>query len=228
MADELTSLDAVRMMVTDRAAGRSRTIVGITGPPGAGKTHFAGSLASVLSGSVIAMDGFHRSNAELIALGRHGRKGAPDTFDVPGFLHVLTSLRNTDAVVTAPSFDRRLDEPAPDTIVVAPDVAIVIVEGNYLLLDDPPWADVAPLLDLTLYLEVSAPVRRTRLLVRQARRFGDHEVARRWVDEVDDANARLVEATRRRAEHVVTLVGPRARPRTRWTLPQLKPRPMEQ
>ncbi len=207
MADELSSLDAVRAMVATRAACRARTIVGIAGPPGAGKTHLAGSLASVLPASVIAMDGFHRSNAELIALGRDGRKGAPDTFDVPGFVHLLTVLRDTDAVVTAPSFDRRLDEPAPDTIVVAPDVTIVIVEGNYLLLDEPPWSDVTPLLDLTLYVEVSAPVRRTRLLARQARRFGDHEVARRWVDEVDEANARLVEATRRKAEHVVRLGG---------------------
>ena len=85
----------------------------------------------------------------------------------------------------------------------------VVVEGNYLLLDEVPWSGIAPLLDVSMYVDAPPDVRRHRLLVRQERRFGDPDTARRWVDEVDGPNARLVDATRPRADHVVSLDGSR-------------------
>ncbi len=88
-------------------------------------------------------------------------------------------------------------------------MSTVVVEGNYLLLDEVPWSMVAPLLDVSMYVDAPSDVRRDRLLVRQERRFGTPEAARRWVDEVDGPNARLVEATRSRADHVVALDGSR-------------------
>ncbi|MGH9269965.1 MAG: nucleoside/nucleotide kinase family protein [Ilumatobacteraceae bacterium] len=209
MADELISLAAVRATVAARAEGRSRTIVGLVGPPGAGKTHVARALAGVLPVAVVPMDGFHLPNRELARLGRVERKGAPDTFDVEAFVELLTALRAADAPVVAPSFSRRTDEPIAGAVVVEQSVRTVVVEGNYLLLDEPPWSRVASLIDVTMFVDAPCDVRRDRLLIRQERRFGDREAARRWVDEVDEPNARLVEATRSRADHVVALEGSR-------------------
>ena len=155
------------------------------------------------------MDGFHLPNRELARLGRAERKGAPDTFDAEAFVELLAALRSADRRVVAPSFSRRADAPIAGAVVVERSVSTVVVEGNYLLLDEVPWSMVAPLLDVSMYVDAPSDVRRDRLLVRQERRFGTREAARRWVDEVDGPNARLVEATRSRADHVVALDGSR-------------------
>src|SRR2546430_6385561 len=138
-----------------------RLLVGITGAPGAGKS----TLAAALTGAVTArtgvpaaqipMDGFHLANAELERLGQADRKGAPATFDAAGFVHLLRRLRAADPaeVVYAPTFSRVLNESIGSAIPVAPDVRLVAVEGNYLLLPDPPWFAVRDLLDLAMYAE---------------------------------------------------------------------------
>jgi pantothenate kinase len=183
-----------------------RMLLGIVGAPGSGKSHLARFLAAAepAVAAIVQQDGFHLANDVLVALGRRDRKGAPDTFDVPGLVNLLDRLRTpTDAVVYAPVFRRELEEAINAAVPVAPDVELVIVEGNYLLLDEGPWQDVAERLDRTLYIDTSEAVRVRRLLDRQRRTYGSADAAARWVERVDQPNARVVEATRHRADAVV-------------------------
>ena len=99
------------------------------------------------------MDGFHLAGAELVRLGRQNRKGAPDTFDAAGFTALLRRLRAPDGeVVYAPEFRREIEEPIAGALAVAPDVPLVVTEGNYLLLGDGPWGPVRGLLDEAWYV----------------------------------------------------------------------------
>ena len=88
------------------------------------------------------MDGFHLANVELERLGRRGRKGAPDTFDSAGYVALLRRLlaQADDEIVYAPEFRREIEEPIANAIPVFAPTQLVITEGNYLLLDDGPWA----------------------------------------------------------------------------------------
>ncbi|MFH8620009.1 nucleoside/nucleotide kinase family protein [Streptomyces sp. NPDC017979] len=191
----------------DLVAGGGRRILGIAGAPGAGKSTLAGELVDALAGDavLVPMDGFHLAQAELERLGRAHRKGAPDTFDVEGYLALLARLRSPAPGVTvyAPSFDRDLEEPVAGSIAVPPDVPLVVTEGNYLLHDDGPWARVRPLLDEVWYLELDRDVRVRRLVERHVAHGKERAAAERWVARSDEANARLVAPGRHRADHVV-------------------------
>ncbi|MEU0663746.1 nucleoside/nucleotide kinase family protein [Streptomyces lavendulocolor] len=187
----------------------TRRILGLAGAPGAGKSTLAARLVDRLGGlaALVPMDGFRLAQAELRRLGRAARKGAPDTFDAAGYAALLARLRTPEpgTVVYAPAFDRALEEPVAGSIPVAPDVPLVVTEGNYLLHDDGPWAPVRPLLDEVWFLELDDH-RRVRRLVERHVRFGkDRPAAERWVEESDEANARLVSAGRDRADFVVRM-----------------------
>jgi pantothenate kinase len=151
------------------------------------------------------MDGFHLSNVELDRLGLSHRKGAPETFDGSGFVHLLRRLRtNTDEMVYAPVYSRVLHESIGGAIPVGPQARLVVTEGNYLLVPEWPWAGIRPLLDLALYLDVPDSSRIPGLLRRQRARGLDEGAARDWVERSDEANARLVATTRRYADAVLT------------------------
>lgn len=184
-----------------------RRILGIAGPPGAGKSTLAAQLVAALGDSavIVPMDGFHLAQAELNRLGRADRKGAPDTFDAPGYAALLARLRAPEpgVVVYAPAFDRALEEAVAGSVPVAPDVPLVITEGNYLLHDDAAWAPVRALVDEAWFLETD-PVVRVRRLVDRHVRFGkERAYAERWVRDSDEVNARLVARDRDRADLVV-------------------------
>ena len=161
----------------------------------------AAALANRLGNSmVLPMDGFHLPQARLVELGRRDRMGAPDTFDVEAFVATLAELTTTSGPVLAPGFDRTIEEPVPDLLVIEPSIDHVIVEGNYLLLDSGGWERVAPLLDVTVFLELERGLRQQRLINRH-REFGKSEVdARRWTTGPDESNALLIEATAARAD----------------------------
>ena len=174
-----------------------RVVVGIAGPPGAGKSTLAARLAERLGAegiptALLPMDGFHLPQAELVALGRRERMGAPDTFDVAGFAAALRAVRETDGPVRAPGFDRAIEEPVPGAVVVPAEARVVIAEGNYLLHDAGGWEGIRPLLDLTAYLLVDDGLRRRRLVARHVAFGKSPEAAEAWVREVDEPNAVLV------------------------------------
>jgi pantothenate kinase len=186
---------------------RGRVLLGLAGCPGAGKSTLSAAITRhVTSSVVIPMDGFHMLNADLVRLGRRDRKGAPDTFDVDGYVSLLRRVRQQSGeVVTAPRYDRAASAPVPDSIEVAPDAKLVITEGNYLLLDEPPWNAVQPLLDEVWFVEIEDAVRVPRLIARHIDFGKSAEEAREWVMRSDEANAGLVAASRGRADVVVRL-----------------------
>jgi pantothenate kinase len=149
------------------------------------------------------MDGFHLDDAVLRALGRHDRKGAPDTFDAEGYVALLRRLsERTDAVVYAPEFRRELELAAAGAIAVPREVPLVVTEGNYLL-HDGAFAPVRALLTEVWYVDVDPEVRRARLVARHEAHGRSPDAARRWVETTDEPNARLVEQTRDAADLVV-------------------------
>lgn len=186
-----------------------RRIVGITGCPGAGKSTLAARTAARLGETavVVPMDGFHLARSELARSGRADRRGAPDTFDVDGFVAVLTRIRSADRTVYAPTFDRHLDDAIAGAIAVEEHHRVVITEGNYLLYDRDGWERVAPLLDECWYVEVDDDLRRRELAARHVAHGRSADAALAWVRDVDDANAELVRRTRHRADRIVTRDG---------------------
>ena len=202
-----SALAAVKPLLVD---GPGRLIVGLAGPPAAGKSTLATALAAALSDDgtaavALPMDGFHLANAELARLGLADRKGAPETFDAAGFVHLLRRLRSDEATtVYAPTFSRQINESIGSAIPVPPEVRVVVTEGNYLLLDTPPWHDVRPLLDLALYLDAPHSTRHSALVRRQLSRGLSKADAQAWAGGSDAANAKLIESTRDRADHILT------------------------
>jgi fructokinase len=159
---------AARVLALPQAAPRLR--IAIAGPPGAGKSTFAAALVERLgpAAALVPMDGFHLDNAVLSARGLLARKGAPETFDALGFVRMVERL-GQDADVVIPGFDRARDIAVAGAAVVGADARIAVVEGNYLLLDREPWAQLAPLWDLSVMIAPPEAVLEARLV-------------RRWID----------------------------------------------
>ena len=153
------------------------------------------------------MDGFHLATEEIEKRGLGDRKGSPETFDPWGFVDLVTQIarRANDGVVYAPMFDRDIEEPIAGAIPVGPADGLVIVEGNYLLFGEAPWARIRPALDLCAYLELDDTTRRSRLIERHVRYGKPRLEAERFVRNSDEKNAQLVEATRNSADLVVRM-----------------------
>jgi len=197
---------SARIRVRDLIKRNGRTLLGLVGAPGAGKSTLAAALLAEFAdvAQVVPMDGFHLANVELERLGRRDRKGAPDTFDSAGYVALLRRLlvQADDEVVYAPEFRREIEEPIANAIPIHARTQLVITEGNYLLLDEGPWAHVAGLLDEVWYVDVDDEVRLHRL-TRRHEQFGrSAEEAAAWVAGTDEPNARLIEASRARASFV--------------------------
>ncbi|HXH36541.1 MAG TPA: nucleoside/nucleotide kinase family protein [Plantibacter sp.] len=213
--DEL--IERARSLIADG----SRRILGIIGAPGAGKSTVSDALARALGDDavIVGMDGFHLDNDELVRLGRRDRKGAPDTFDVDGYVSLLARLaaagrtaghpRSAGTPIYAPRFDRSLESSIGSAVPVRPEVPLIITEGNYLLLEEHGWQAVAAHLDESWYVDVDDEVRRDRLIARRLGHGHPREEAEAWVLGVYEPNARLVDATKHRADRIVTL-GPLA------------------
>ncbi|MFE5670962.1 nucleoside/nucleotide kinase family protein [Agromyces sp. NPDC056523] len=194
------------------AASDHRVLLGITGSPGAGKSTLATALVEAVNradGAGLAvhlpMDGFHLANATLDRLGVRDRKGAIETFDGWGFAGLLERiLAETDHTVYAPGFERSVDEPVAAEIAIEPSARIVVVEGNYLLVDEGPWQRVGDLVDEAWFIEASDEERVRRLVERHTAFGRTPEAALAWAHEVDGANARVIAPTVARADLVVS------------------------
>ena len=194
---ETSGFDALFRRLAELAAGDARSFVGISGAPGSGKSTLAGRLLEHLGveapgrAAILPMDGFHYDDLYLGPKGLLSRKGAPETFDIDGFRSTLSRFADgSGRSVAVPVFDRTIEIARAGARVIGPETRLVIVEGNYLLLDRPGWRDLRHHFDLTVSLDVPLEVLEARLLDR----WGSlqPEAAGRKVEENDLPNAMLV------------------------------------
>lgn len=207
MADGHTATDLCEV-IRERGA-HHRTITAVAGAPGSGKSTLADDISrrlnSAKSGSaaVLQMDGYHFDDVVLGARGWQARKGAPHTFDVSGFAHMLQRLKaNSEPEIAVPVFDRTLELSRNAARIIPQSVRHLIVEGNYLFLETAPWSALWPHFDTTVFLDVPVGILKQRL-------------AERWKDLTPEAlaiklegndylNAELVVSTSRKAEIVLS------------------------
>ena len=200
----------IRQAVADlrlRLADGSRLLLGVAGAPGAGKSTFSASLADFFgpgAALVVPMDGFHLGNAVIDGTPLRRRKGAPDTFDVGGYFSLLQRLaRRDEVVVYAPDFRRSIDEPVAASIAVPASVPLIITGWNYQLAENPAWQRVRSQLDAVWFIDTPPALRLSRLVERHMVFGMDRPAAEAWANGSDEANARLIEATRDRADRVI-------------------------
>lgn len=125
----------------------------------------------------------------------YARRGAPWTFDAEAFLRTVRTIADTGAA-SVPSFDHGVGDPVPDGIRVLPTHRIVLVEGNYLFLDQPPWSELRGLMHDTWFVDVDLGVAMQRVLTRQTGSGRSAEVAAARIAGNDRPNGEAVIASR--------------------------------
>jgi len=187
-----------------------RAVLGLAGPPGAGKSTLARALVARIGeqAAYLPLDGFHLANAQLERLGLTARKGSEPSFDVRGYVALLRRvLDDTAGDIYVPDYDRTLHEPVAARHVVPPAARLVVTEGNYLACDLPGWREARALMAACWYVEAPPDVRQARLVERQLAGGRDANEARAWVATNDAPNGELVEASRGRCDRILSTIG---------------------
>ena len=203
------SLDDLAKDIQKRATGSQRFIVAIAGAPGSGKSTLADKLAHHLismgeSAIVFPMDGYHMDNSVLIQKGLLERKGAPETFDVRAFVDTLNAIRLASEEVLVPVFDRSREIAIASARVVEPQDRIVLVEGNYLLLNEKPWSVLDGKFDLNIFIDVPENELEKRLWDRWNSYNYAYQAAYDKIHENDLPNGRRVKQNLRPHDITVT------------------------
>jgi len=188
-----------------------RFILGIVGGPASGKSTLALNLCQEINkhhadepAVVVPMDGFHYSNEHLIEIGLLPLKGIPATFDAEGVVALVERIHETkNESLFCPRFDRSIEASIPNDIEVKPTHRLVIVEGNYLLLEKKPWHRIANCLDQSWFIDCPPDVVMERLLKRHIDGGKTREEAKIKVESTDLPNAKIVAATRVRATRII-------------------------
>jgi pantothenate kinase len=204
----MSEIASIAAAIFKRAGKSSRFIVAVAGPPGSGKSLLAERLHEVLpenSSVVVPMDGFHFDDIVLNQRGLRPRKGAPETFDYAGFAALMKRIRAGEPDIAIPVFDRSMELSRAGAAIVSADVKFVLVEGNYLLLDEEPWTGLSGLFDFSIFLDVPRAELERRLMERWRGHGKSDEDARAWIASNDLPNVERVLARRRRPDLVVTL-----------------------
>jgi pantothenate kinase len=206
MSKEISKEEA-KVIVVERASALTRTIIGIVGKPGGGKSTLSKYLLKGMDPtlvSVVPMDGFHLSNKVLKELGSSDRKGAQDTFDVKGFTTLIARIKSDGAEpIYYPVFDRSIEESIAAQGVVYPSTRVVIVEGNYLMHDRDGWQEISPLLDQSWYAYLDEDLRISRLISRHVAFGKDPDSAKAWAKGSDQVNAELIETGVARCDFLI-------------------------
>jgi pantothenate kinase len=202
------SIEDIAGQIIDRAGSAKRFVVGIAGPPGAGKSTLADNLANALkargeSAEVLPMDGFHMDNEILIARGQLERKGIPETFDVRAFIDIMKAVRPGDQEVLVPVFDRSRELAIASARVVSPDHKFIIVEGNYVLFSQGKWAELEGMFDFSIMMAPPEEVLEERLLARWRGYNMPEDVVHAKTYDNDLPNGRRILENRRRADITV-------------------------
>ncbi|KAH7207824.1 P-loop containing nucleoside triphosphate hydrolase protein [Fusarium redolens] len=147
------------------SAPTQRILIALAGVPGSGKTTISDALIkklkknSIPDVAVLPMDGFHYTRTTLSSFEdpdhAFRRRGAPFTFDAAALLDFVVLLKKTPVtaddepqiIIKAPGFDHARKDPIPDAIEISSHAKVVIIEGNYLLLDQEPWSRISTLVD---------------------------------------------------------------------------------
>lgn len=199
---------------------RGRLLAGLAGIPGSGKSTFAAALAVAAERrwgpgwfAAVGMDGWHYPNAflqarqitlesgESIPLRR--LKGGPESFDVGAFVQALKLLRDASADVSVPVYGRQLHEPVAGALRIPALARIVLIEGNYLLSDAPPWDQASTLLAPRLFLICDEALARQRVIARHIRGGMSPAAAEAKYQENDHRNTRIILATMSRADMLI-------------------------
>ncbi|SFT65717.1 nucleoside triphosphate hydrolase [Mesorhizobium sp. YR577] len=202
----MSEIATIAATIFKRAAKGKRFVVAIAGAPGAGKSTISEQLRDLLpegSAVVVPMDGFHYDDVVLHQRGLRSRKGAPETFDYAGFEVLLRRIHAAEPDIAIPVFDRSMELSRAAASIIGTDVKFVLVEGNYLLLDEAPWSGLAPLFDFGIFIDVAREELERRLLQRWHEHGKSDEDARAWVASNDMPNVDRVLKSRRSADLVI-------------------------
>lgn len=202
----MSEIAHIAATIFKRAGKNERFIVAVAGPPGSGKSALSASLHELLPeghSAVVPMDGFHYDDAVLEPRGMRSRKGAPDTFDFAGFEALLKRIRAGEPDIAIPVFDRSMELSRAAAAIISNDVKFVLVEGNYLLLDEEPWSRLAPLFDFTIFVDVQRGELERRLMERWRGHGKSDDDARAWIASNDMPNIERVLARKLKADLVV-------------------------